>query len=25
VHTMPDGRSVVALRCHWPDPHVLLH
>jgi GNAT superfamily N-acetyltransferase len=24
VHTMPDGQKVVALRCHWPDPHKLL-
>jgi GNAT superfamily N-acetyltransferase len=24
AHTMPDGQSVVALRCHWPDPHELL-
>jgi GNAT superfamily N-acetyltransferase len=24
VHTMPDGQSVVALRCHWPDPQHLL-
>jgi GNAT superfamily N-acetyltransferase len=25
VHTMPDGESVIALRCHWPDPHYLLN
>jgi ribosomal protein S18 acetylase RimI-like enzyme len=24
VHSMPDGQSVVALRCHWPDPRKLL-
>jgi len=24
VHTMPDGQSVVALRCYWPDPRRLL-
>jgi ribosomal protein S18 acetylase RimI-like enzyme len=24
VHIMPDGGSVVALRCYWPDPHQLL-
>ena len=24
VHTMPDGQSVVALRCHWPDSKKLL-
>lgn len=23
-HIMPDGQSVVALRCHWPDPKKLL-
>jgi ribosomal protein S18 acetylase RimI-like enzyme len=23
-HIMPDGQSVVALRCHWPDPRRLL-
>jgi len=23
-HTMPDGQSVLALRCHWPDPQRLL-
>ncbi len=24
VHAMPDGQSVVALRCHWPDPQKLV-
>jgi GNAT superfamily N-acetyltransferase len=24
VHSMPDGQSVVALRCHWPDSQKLL-
>jgi hypothetical protein len=24
AHIMPDGQSVVALRCHWPDPRRLL-
>jgi ribosomal protein S18 acetylase RimI-like enzyme len=24
LHTMPDGQSVVALRCHWPDNRRLL-
>jgi ribosomal protein S18 acetylase RimI-like enzyme len=24
VHTMPDGQSVLNLRCHWPDPQKLL-
>jgi ribosomal protein S18 acetylase RimI-like enzyme len=24
LHTMPDGQSVVALRCHWPDTRRLL-
>ena len=24
THSMPDGQSVVALRCYWPDPRRLL-
>jgi ribosomal protein S18 acetylase RimI-like enzyme len=24
MHTMPDGQSIVALRCHWPDAKKLL-
>jgi ribosomal protein S18 acetylase RimI-like enzyme len=24
VNSMPDGQRVVAMRCHWPDPSVLL-